>query len=238
MKANEASNLVCELQVLLAKALDSIAGKTTAGEVSYLVRIASHVNKVAAGYSELRRRRMTYASKIMIRPMMEAAAAAVAAVTEPTFLYQKMCSEYKEERKLLTEFCDALKKSKQPTQGAQELLINLEKSWKHFDQQFTRSHPHVTKNSCKPTFLDVLRAAGEEISWYAQYRLYCQFTHGTLRAASGALDAPTDATDDLVVARFLLTLLGHMKKHAPVVVPDLTPLLKRANDLMRQVQRK
>ena len=41
MKVNEASNLVCELQVLLANALDSISGKTTDGEVSYLVRIAS-----------------------------------------------------------------------------------------------------------------------------------------------------------------------------------------------------
>lgn len=231
MNVTEQPDVVSELQVLLTNALDSAAGKTTEGGVSCLVWVASHVNKVAEGYSALRRRRMIYASKLLVRPVLEATASAAAAVIEPAFLYQKAHWEYEEEKKLLTEFYKTLQRSDQPTTEVEQRLARLDTSWKRFSRQFSRLRPQVLKKPCKPKFSDVLRAAGLDESWYAQYRLYCQFEHGTLRAASGALDASTDSADGAIVAWCLLTIIGLLKKHAPVAVPDLAPLLRRVNDL-------
>ncbi|MEK7685907.1 MAG: hypothetical protein AAB466_10845 [Verrucomicrobiota bacterium] len=236
-KSNEADSLalITELQALLAKALDSIAGKTTEAEVSYLIWGASHVNKVVAGYSELRSRHLIHASKIMIRPVIEATAAVVAAIKQPGFRFQKACSEYRDDKNLLVEFRKVLEASKQPTGPVQQQLAALEKDWGQFKQNWNGLHPAGPKIAKKLLFPDVLHAAGLD-AWYAQYRIYCQFTHGALRATSGDLDEMTDSADNLVIARLTLIILDQLRKHAPVEVPDLGPLWQRADCLMEQTK--
>jgi uncharacterized protein DUF5677 len=220
-----------DLQVLLANALDSIAGKTTEAEISYLIWGASHVNKAAAGYSELRKRHMIHASKIMIRPVIETTAAVVAALKQPGFLFRKAYGEYKEDKNLLVEFRKLLEKDNQPTAPLQQQLKELERNWEQFNQHWIKTRPHVPKKSEKLRFPDVLHCA-DLGAWYAQYRIYCQFTHGALRAASGDLDEMTDPADNLVIAWLTLITLDQLKKFAPVEVPDLAPLWDKAKALM------
>ena len=236
-KSNEADSLalISELQALLAKALDSIAGKATEAEISYLIWGASHVNKVVAGYSELRSRHLIHASKIMIRPVIEATAAAVAVVKQPNFLFQKAWSEYKEDKGLLVEFRKVLETGKQPTKPVMEKLAALETHWSQFKDHWNRLHPGVQTTGQKLRFTDVLEAAGLE-AWYSQYRIYCQFTHGALRAASGDLNDVTGPADNLVIAWFALIILEQLKQHAPVKVPDLCPFWQRVERLKGQAE--
>lgn len=226
---------VDELRLLLANALDSIAGKTTQGEVSRLLWCAVHVNKVVGGYSELRKRHMIHASKIMIRPVIETTAVAVAVVTQTGFLFQKACSEYREDKKLLTEFRKIFEMSKQPTRPIEQHLAKLETDWEQFRQHWSQIRPHDPLKSVELHFPDVLHAAGLD-AWYAQYRIYCQFTHGAMRAASGDLDEMTDPADNLVIAGLTLIILDHLKKYASVELPDLAPLWQRANSMMEQTK--
>lgn len=227
--------LIAELHRFLAEARDSIAGKTTEAEVSYLIWGTSHVNKLVSGYYELRSRHLIHASKIMIRPMIETIAAVVAAIKQPGFLFQKACSEYGEDKNLLTEFRKLLETSKQPTAAVDQQLVALEKDWDQFKQRWNRPHPAGQKSAKKLRFPDVLHAAGLD-AWYAQYRIYCQFTHGALRATTGDLDEMTDPADDLVVAWLTLILLDQLRERAPVKLPDLRPFWHRAECLMKQTE--
>ena len=67
---DEAVALLKRVQVILAKSLDSLAGKTTEAEASYLVWAAAHINKTAAGYVVLRESRLLHASKLLVRPVL------------------------------------------------------------------------------------------------------------------------------------------------------------------------
>jgi hypothetical protein len=227
--------LIGELQRLLANALDSIAGKITEGEISYLVWGASHVNKVVAGYAELRKRQMVQASKIMVRPVIEATTAVIAALKKPGFLFQKAHSEYQQDKNLITEFRKVLEMSGQPTGSIQQQLADAKQNWTHFEQNWTKIRSGDPKNVGKLPFPEVLHAADLD-PWYVQYRLYCQFTHGALRAASGDLDEMTDPADNLTVAWLTLMILDQLQKHAPVTVPDLKPFWERATCLMQQTK--
>lgn len=233
-KSTEADSLalVSELQALLTKALDSIAGKSTEGEVSYLVWGASHVNKTVAGFAELRKRQMVHASKIMVRLVIETTAALIAAMKAPGFLFQKAHSEYQEDKKLITEFRRVLETSGQPIGSLQQQLVDLECDWQHFEQSWSKIRPGDPRSFEKLWFPDILHAADLD-PWYSQYRLYCQFTHGALRATSGDLDEMTDPADNLVVAWLTLLILDKLKQHAPVVVADLGPFWQRATSLMK-----
>jgi len=233
--STEAGSLVfaSELQTLLAKALNSIAGKTTEAEVSYLVWGATHVNKTVAGYVELRKQQMVHASKLLIRPVIEATAAVIAAIKKPEFLFQKAHSEYQQDKKLIGEFRKLLEKTGQPTTAVQQQTADAEKSWQRFERKWTRIRPAHPKKRGEIKFPAVLHAADLD-PWYAQYRLYCQFTHGALRAVAGDLDDMTDPADNLVISWLTLMMLDQLRKHAPVQVPDLQPFLEKADCLMRQ----
>jgi hypothetical protein len=84
------------------------------------------------------------------------------------------------------------------------------------------------------SFAEILRAA-ELDTWYSQYRLYCQLTHGSARAAAGVLDQMTDKSDNPIVVWVLLMTLDQLKKHAPVDVPDLAPFWRKAELLIPDI---
>ena len=234
-KSTEADSLafVSELQVLLAKALDSIVGKANEAEASYLVWGATHVNKTVAGYVELRKRQMVHASKIMVRPVIEATAAVIAANKEPGFLFEIAWSEYKSDRKLIEIFHKIRETIRQATASLQQELADLDATWVQFNKDWCKTHPPGPAKPRKLQPADVLHTADLD-PWYGQYRLYCQFTHGALRAVAGDLDEMTDPADNLVIAWLTLMMLDQLQRHAPVEIPALKPFWEQAECLMRQ----
>ena len=232
---DEALQLIDDLQVLLADTVASIVGKQITGEVSYLRWGASRICKIVEGYSELRRRQMMHASKILIRPVMETTAAVVAAFRETGFLFQKSYSEYEEDKTLLLEFRKNLKTANEQTGLVEQHLAELELSWEQSKRCWSQFQPHGPKKFEKLNFPGILDVAGLN-GWYAQYRLYCQFTHGTMRAASGNFDEMTDPADNLVILYFTLIILDHLKKYAPVEMVDLAPFRHRAKLLMEPIK--
>jgi len=223
--------LIVELQATLATTLDSIAGNTTEGEVSYLVWGATHVGKLLAGYTQLRNNQMKSASKLMVRPLMEATAKADAAVKKPGFFFQKVRAEHEEEKKLLQEVRKIYDKRREPTHRIGQLLTGLENEWQKFEQNWIKKRPQDAKNKKRYNFDDTLGEIGLG-GWYAQYRIYSQFTHGTIRAAAGHFDAMTEPADNLIIAAFTLHILFALKTYAPVTVPDLAPFRRRLNALI------
>ncbi len=209
----EAVTLLKRVQVILADALDSLAGKVTEAEASYLVWAAAHINKTVGGYVVLRESRLLHASKLLVRPVLESTFYACAVLQERGFLPQKAYSEFLEEAKIAatsdTERA-ALK------QGAK----------KEFDRllaAMTALQPDYPQVECKKVGVeDAAKAADLMQAYQFDFRLYCQFMHGALRAASGDLDLLTDRRDTALVIWCALIICERMKKHTPATVCELS----------------
>src|SRR6266481_642488 len=87
--------LLKDVQRLLADALKSLEGQSLSpGGPAYLVWAAVSVDKAAEGYLWLRESGRVAASKLLIRPALEATFSGIAATKTPGFLFRKAYSEW------------------------------------------------------------------------------------------------------------------------------------------------
>lgn len=235
----ESLALLKEAQTILAAALNGLGGKSTQGEASYLAWGCVHANKIIEGYITLRSSGRFYASKILVRPVIETTFAVVAALKRPGFLFRKAYTEYLEEKKLLEEGKRlAEQAADNPTEKAQlsaqyaSHLADVEENFRQFREGYSKLHPRDAMNRQKITAFDAASAA-ELGPWYSRYRIYCQFTHGSLQAASGNLNESTDHSDNVGMVWMTLILLGELRRHTPTEVPHLAPYWKRAEAMLR-----
>lgn len=92
--------LVCEIQEELAAALNSLGGKKHRGlEDQFPFYCASHINRAVEGYVLLRQQFRLDASRLLIRPAIEAAIKILAVRNQPDLLYRIAYSERLEDKK-------------------------------------------------------------------------------------------------------------------------------------------
>lgn len=172
--------LVCEIQAELAAALNSLGGKKHRGlEDQFPFYCASHINRAAEGYVLLRQQFRLDASRLLIRPAIEAAIRILAVRNQPDLLYRIAYSERLEDKKWIGEAA----RGKGIDYGAQE-----EDRWSEFVKMYS---DHFPKHNLVNERLPLRRAAavaGIELYYDVVYRLYCQFTHAAFRATTGNLD--------------------------------------------------
>lgn len=208
----EAVDLLKRVQANLARALDSLAGKTTKAEVSYLVWGATHINKTVAGYVVLRESRLLHASKLLVRPVLEATFYVCAVLRKRGVLLQKAYSEFLEDAKIAA------------TNDADRAALKL-KAKKEFERMLgllTLEQPDYPQVECKRIDVeDAADAANLTQAYQFDFRLYCQFMHGALRATSGDLDLLTDKRDTPLMIWCALIVCEELKTHTPAEVSDL-----------------
>jgi len=96
--------LLKELQPIFVNALNSLGGKKPSDAGSaYLGRVAVTVNRAADGYLWLRESGRMDASKLLIRPALEAVFCGTAAMKNKEFLFRKAYSEWEEDNKLFAK---------------------------------------------------------------------------------------------------------------------------------------
>jgi len=218
----ESVELLKQVQFNLASALNSLSGKSTEGRATYLVDSATHVNKAVGGYVLLREARMLHASKILVRPVLETAIYLRATMRNSEFILCKAYSEMLEDEKF-----DAPSGTKRKS---------IEKAAKHSFQQFQKDFLKAD-SSC--TLLEpkevTVRSAAESTglgqAYLIDYRLYCQFTHGALRAMSGQLDDLTDQRDTPLMIWCALIVCEELANHTPAKLGDLARLWKNLQQL-------
>jgi hypothetical protein len=205
--------LLADVQRLLAEALNSMAGKSTEAETSYLMWASVSVNRAAEGYLFLRESGRVNASKLLVRPALEATFSAAAAIKKPGFLFRKLYSEWEEDQKMFSNDAAALAAAKQG-------LHSLKRAAK-------QARPSCAVECKRVTTRDAADAAGLSKAYEGAYRTYCKFTHGAIQAVQGHLDSATDAIDTDVVIWCVLKILHHVRENTPAKVPDLQPYEKR-----------
>jgi hypothetical protein len=220
-KEHEFMALLKELQAILAEALDSLGGKTppTSGS-SYLGRIAITVNRVSDAYICLRDLGRADASKLLIRPVLEATFLAAAAMKDPNFLFRRAYTEWEEDRKLFAR----------DDNGRLEADCFLEE----LKSQFRKQCPEYPVRCERLSMRQAAEMADLLPQYEGTYRIYCKFTHSALRAVSGNLNEMTDSNDTHTVVWCALMTLGLLQKHTPAIIPSLdsfVPRLRSLNEL-------
>lgn len=201
--------LLSELRPLLRNAIDSLDGKTSpAPEASYLRWCAVTVSHAAAGYLMLRERGAIHASKFQIRPALEATFNGIAAINANGFLFRRAYTEWLEDKKL--------------AHGNPATMKELDDQFEEVKRQF----PSCSQDLAKVSVYDAAKMADLLPVYETAYRVYCQFTHGALRAANGGLNEASDGHDTFTVACCVLLLLKALKGHTPAEIPNLARFVK------------
>ena len=206
--------LLKELQPVFVKALDSLGGKKPSDwDSSYLGRVAVTVNRAGDGYLWLRESGRMDASKLLVRPALEAVFCGTAAMKNKAFLFRKAYSEWEEHKKLIATDMASKKE-------ADDYLVKMKRSFQENNYPIKCVRLQVREIA---EMADLLPAYEEH------YRVYCKFTHSAMMAVSGNLNLATDAKDTHVVVWCVLMMLNQLKQHTPAVIPNLMPF----NEKMR-----
>jgi Family of unknown function (DUF5677) len=205
--------LLKQVQKILAKALNSLGGKSPPSpESNYLSRAAISVNKAADGYLYLRKSGRVDASKLLVRPALEATFSGIAVIKKPGFLFRKAYTEWKQDKKLYAK-------------NAAEKLA-AEHALNKLVQIIEKANPNSPIKREEVTMYDAAEAA-ELLENYDAYRVYCQFTHGAMRAVLGELSKQTDKIDTKIVIWCVIMILDHLKEKTPAQIPCLSSLKKK-----------
>jgi hypothetical protein len=200
--------LLKELQPILVKALDSLGGKKPLDwDSSYLGRVAVTVNRAGDGYLWLRESGRMDASKLLVRPALEAVFCGTAAMKNKAFLFRKAYSEWEEHKKLIAKDMASKKE-------ADDYLVKMKRSFQQNNYPIKCVSLQVREIA---EMADLLPAYEEH------YRIYCKFTHSAMLAVSGNLNEVTDSKDTHVVVWCVLMMLNQLKQYTPAAIPDLMP---------------
>ena len=201
--------LLGRLQFLLTDAINSLDTKKLTPETRYLSMCAITVNQAAGGYFVLRERKQVYASKYLIRPILEATISAGAVMKKKGFLYRKAYSELLEEKKNFP-------KGPQTDAHFDSILRQLKDFFKKYDSSYPIEDKEVK--------LRYAAELAEMLPLYdVVYRTYCKFTHGGIDAALGQLNEMTDDLDTQFAVRLVLMMLEQLQKHTHAKIFDLEP---------------
>ena len=210
--------LLRDLQTSLATGLRSLEGKPLPpGEPQYLAWSSVFVHKAADGYLWLRESGRVFASKLLVRPALEATLSAMAVLKKPGFLFRILYSELEKHKKMLRNNPAAIAE-------ADQVLRDMEAAAK-----IARPGSPLERKQVDMAY--TAKVAGHSVIYERTYRTYCKFTHGAMEAVRGHLDEATDSLDTDVVVWCVLMLLDELRQHTSAKVPDLEPFWKRMEAL-------
>ncbi|HEV2208581.1 MAG TPA: DUF5677 domain-containing protein [Verrucomicrobiae bacterium] len=218
----ESFQLLRDLQDSLAGVLKSLDGKRGANLFEcFLFHTSAYVNRTAEGFVALRQTGRIDASKLLVRPAMEAMFKQQAVLRQPELLYRMAYTERLEDRKLIEPVYHRAGKN----------YDNLDcRQWEQFKKEYAKQYPNHTKAETKLSLYDAAKAAKIERYYESYYRLYCQTTHAAFRAATGGLKF-TDVEDNRTMALCVLGALDALERSRISNVPGLSDFRQRLSNL-------
>jgi hypothetical protein len=203
-------------QLTLNKGLNGLSGKQHSGGCEhYLVQMSRMVNVASESYVILRKSGRIEGSKLLVRPILEATFNACAVHKDPEFLFGKALEEIDEDGKLF----------KWDTEKKAQEIANIHAAFAEHCPDLPRTGASMN------TWLSATKAGLSE-DYQVQYRVYCQYTHGALRAVMGGL-TEIDQTDSCVVGRCLALVLKELIAHTAAECP-ISPEMEAAYAKMEE----
>jgi hypothetical protein len=172
-------DLLADARRELGDALNALGGKVAEGLLeNYRFYSSVHINRAADGYLCLRKSGKIDASKLLVRPAIEVAIQLVAIKAKPEALYQIAFDEFQKEKIWAGSLAA----------DSAEAIAGIEKQWADFKLAYREKFPTHAVVEKRPKLRELAKYAGMERYYDTHYRLYCRFTHASLRATTGDLD--------------------------------------------------
>src|SRR5437016_11099638 len=155
-KENASLELAQAMQQELRNALNSLAGKTSNGLLDhFVVFLAKHINSAADGYVCLREASKVDASKLLIRPSIEAALQIAVVRNKPDLLYRFAHNERTQDRKLYKP---------QAAKLGEDYDIKDKERWEDFTRKYKAHFPTHQLLDQDISLFDAAKTAG--LDWY------------------------------------------------------------------------
>lgn len=182
--------LVEDLHAQLCRALDSLGGRPRNGLFDAFLGYSSiHINRAAAGYVCLRRASMIDASKLLVRPAIEAMIRILAVRAQPDVLYRIALEERRQRKNLIRPVAVG---------AGLDFDSEDERQWQEFRAAYIEQFPHHTLLESELSLEESARIAGLKPYYDRAYRFYCKYTHGALSAVTEL--ARDDSLDNRTMA--------------------------------------
>ncbi len=201
--------LLHDYEVELCNAIQGLAGKGSREAVDrYIFQLAAQLARWIDGFLCLRANGRDDASRLIVRPCIEATLRIEAVKNKPELFYQIAFDENKEDEKILRTAPAAIRDKALPA---------LAKLWEDFRTTYRAAYPAHALVEAPLSTWEVAETAGRSEFYNTDYRLYCQFTHGALRAVIGGYDEtmPDAAHVLCLCALAALTVLASFEAPAP-----------------------
>jgi hypothetical protein len=218
--------LLGELQIQLAKALDSLGGRGSQGlGENFVFYSSSYINRAVEGFIYLRKGGRIDSAKLMIRPAIETMFRLQAVQYEPELLYRIAYSEILEDRKWYRPAAER--------QGKHYDYDAEARQWRLFELMYAEQFPTHKVIKKRLPLIEAAKTAGSGTYYDTHYRMYCKYSHAALAALGGYLDELADPEDSrtMVLCAFCavqaLSTIG-------AVFADLDSLQQRIISLTKQ----
>ena len=184
MNTNEAEltslQLLRDMQAELRDALNVLGGRQADGLLQrYPFYSAAFINRAVEGYIYLRESGRFDASKLLVRPALEAFIRVQAIRKTPELMFRIVFTEFQEDKKCvrLSNRPDIINK-----------LQIIERRWQKFRQAYQSQYPKHSLTEEKLDLWSAAKSVGLDGYYNSHYRFYCHFTHATFRASTGDLN--------------------------------------------------
>lgn len=165
------------------------------------------------------------ASKLLIRPAIEAMIRVQALRKKPDLLYQIAYSESLEDKKWFRPAAVAVK-----TEYDDEADPP---GWAEFEGRYKEAFPNAEPKREKLTLFDAAKVVGLEKYYNTHYRMYSQYTHAALRATAGYSHELSDSEDTRTM---IVCAFAALDATAAIGAdtPELGALRKRVDEMRKQ----
>jgi len=194
MKVNNTERVPLELlsdaQAELANGLNSLGGRNNDGlRDEFPFYMVVHINRAAEGFLFLKKADRIDASRLLVRPAIEAMIKLSAVNKDASLLYRIAYTERIDDGKWI-----------RPAQKAADFDAEDEKAWQQFTQAYVTKFPNHKLAETRLSLFDAATTAGLDGFYNSHYRLYCKFTHAAFTAVTGVLDHTHYEDNEAVMA--------------------------------------
>ena len=164
----------------------------------YVLYCVAHILRCGDGFLHLRDAGKAYPAKMLVRPAIESMIRLHAVNTKPYLLYRIALGEHIEDVKFARGLAKRL--------GREDELSIVSAQWDKVRESLLKElKPEEVNN----TPLNIYEAAEEGNilpAYLSLYRLFCQYTHGALRAIGGGLDGLAGSDEYAIATSMTLAL--------------------------------
>lgn len=219
---------------LLLAGLAALPAAKFSGVPRYVRDSCSVISEITEGYVVLRKEDKITASRVLIRPCIEAAMKLAAVREEQNNLLNIAYTESDGDRNLLEQYVKLAKKwlaegrkgiGPETVAQAEKGVIERKQLWDSIRTQLGPQFPTAPAKDKKLKPWMLAEAGKQEDIYGTEYILYCNFVHATLRLANPWPDV-MHGTDILAVSRCLrIALLGMESIGGPKIPAELAARL-------------